>query len=63
MGDLDSRLQFARQRYRKYDDVLKGVGGATVVASESWPSGSGEGTTGSTDAIQDIPFAAVQQQR
>ncbi len=63
MGDLDSRLQFARQRFHKYDDVLKGIGGTTAVANESWPSRSGEGATGSTDAIQDVPLTAVQQQK
>ncbi len=60
MGDFDARLQFARQRFRKYDDVLKGIGGAAVGDSESWPSGLREGTTGSTDVIRDVPVTVQQ---
>ncbi len=61
MGDLDARLQFSRQRFRKYDDVMKGVYDTETKASESWPSGFGEGTTGSKDVIQGVPFTVQQQ--
>ncbi len=61
MGDLDARLQFSRQRFRKYDDVMKGVYDTETKASESWPSGFGEGTTGSKDVIRGVPFTVQQQ--
>ncbi len=60
MGDLDARLQFARQRLRKYDNLLKGICGAAGGDSEPWPSGLREGTTGLTDVIHDAPVTVQQ---